>query len=84
MSGRLSRARYPWWVRVSLWGLHRRSAVLGFAWLSVAAAGGGVRVRRLGRQPALVRRNGLLVSGLFVLARGPVGGPQRLVGAGRC
>ena len=40
MSGRLSRAQYPWWVRVSLWGLPRRSAVLGFAWLSVAAAVG--------------------------------------------
>jgi hypothetical protein len=38
MVGRISRAQYPWWVKVSLWGMPNRRAVLAFAWLSVAAA----------------------------------------------
>lgn len=28
----------PTWVKLSLWGLESRGAVLGFAWLSVLAA----------------------------------------------
>ena len=30
--------RYPWWVKLSLWGLPNRAAVWAFVWLSVALA----------------------------------------------
>jgi hypothetical protein len=29
---------YPWWVKVSLWGLPGRASVLAFSWLSVLIA----------------------------------------------
>jgi hypothetical protein len=32
------REEYPWWVKVSLWGLPNRAAVRVFVWLSVLAA----------------------------------------------
>jgi hypothetical protein len=37
MAGRVSYEHYPWWVKVSIWGLPGRGYVLAFAWLSVLA-----------------------------------------------
>jgi hypothetical protein len=34
------RGRYPWWVKLSLWGLPNRAAVWAFVALSLAAAVG--------------------------------------------
>lgn len=36
MSEEDDRRNYPWWVRVTLIGLHSRSAVLAFFWLCLA------------------------------------------------
>jgi hypothetical protein len=40
MADKLPRDRYPWWVRVSLWGLPGRAAVWAFVGLSLLAAVG--------------------------------------------
>ncbi len=38
MDDRVDQSAYPTWVKLSLWGIGGRSAVLGFAWLSLLAA----------------------------------------------
>ena len=38
MAGRVPYEQYPWWVKISLWGLPGRASVLAFAWLSVLAS----------------------------------------------
>jgi len=40
MTDKVSRDRYPWWVKASLWGLPNRAAVWAFVGLSVLAAVG--------------------------------------------
>ena len=35
---RIARDRYPWWVKVSLWGVPGRGGLWGFVALSVAGA----------------------------------------------
>lgn len=41
MTDRVPRSAYPWWVKLALWGLPGRGAVVACGWLSVAAAAGG-------------------------------------------
>jgi hypothetical protein len=38
MPDRVSRAEYPWWVKVSIWGVPGRAGLLAFVGLSVAMA----------------------------------------------
>lgn len=38
MNDRVPYKNYPWWVKVSLWGLPGRAYGLAFAWVSVLAA----------------------------------------------
>jgi hypothetical protein len=40
--GRVPRRRYPWWVKVSLWGVPGRAGLWAFVALSVAMAVGCV------------------------------------------
>jgi len=40
MAGRVPYEKYPWWVKVSLWGLPGRAYVLAFAWLSILLSAG--------------------------------------------
>ena len=42
MTGPMPRDQYPWWVKVSLWGLPSRAAVWAFVWISIALAIGCV------------------------------------------
>jgi hypothetical protein len=35
---RVPRSRYPWWVKLSLWGVPGRGGVWAFVWLSIALA----------------------------------------------
>ena len=38
MNKRKTRDEYPFWIKLSLWGLESRASAMGFFWLSVAAA----------------------------------------------
>jgi hypothetical protein len=38
MNGRVPREEYPWWVKLSLWGVPNRAAAWVFVWLSVLLA----------------------------------------------
>jgi len=40
MTAPLDRSNYPFWVKLSLWGLSSRAAVWFFVWLCVALAAG--------------------------------------------
>jgi hypothetical protein len=42
MDGPVPRQRYPWWVKVSLWGSADRAAVWAFVWMCVVMAVGCV------------------------------------------
>ncbi len=42
MAERVARAHYPWWVKLSMWGVPRRGGLWAFVWLSVALAVGCV------------------------------------------
>jgi hypothetical protein len=62
MSDPVPRDKYPWWVRLSIWGLPNRAAVWGFVWLSAALALGSVVY-------ALIAGNPVMFVGLaFVVA----------------
>ncbi|MEX0700835.1 MAG: hypothetical protein WD069_01955 [Planctomycetales bacterium] len=42
MSGRVPRDEYPWWVKVSMWGVPGRAGLWAFVVLSIACAAGSV------------------------------------------
>jgi hypothetical protein len=42
MAGPVPRASYPWWVKLSMWGVPGRAGLWAFVALSVALAGGCV------------------------------------------
>jgi hypothetical protein len=51
MGDRVPYKGYPWWVKVSLWGLPSRGYALAFVWLSVlASAGACAYLRRTGHR----------------------------------
>lgn len=65
MNRPVPKSHYPWWVKVSLWGLPGRAWVWAFVWLSVALAVGCVGYALAAPDPRFLGGAGFLFAALM-------------------